>query len=441
MDKAREALNFRDGLEAAILERAGDDAVTFLGGASGVHCGYLDFIAWDLRPVLDAAVEYVEQSGLDWASFHSFRRVVPTVRLLDREEPEVDPETGSLLSRADIEQLESFDNGRSGYFYRMLDYLHQFISSGIEEGRFTERQARADLQIALWYAFACNNIDEYEFYDRAARWMPASERKAKGCGMWYYRYSAALMYCGRLEEAARYAEQGAQEEPDYPWIWLQVAKLRCHNGDEQGALEAVARGLDPDAQAKLRAISCITKNQAGLDRFYEIFQPDPATIQKDAPYCSFRYPIQDRGVSLVFRMNEAGLSKLKPDWLTSLRADLDSGRWLTHTVQEGEGRLETVLVGLDYRISLRYQIRKGSRRFQVDLDEDGLPTGYEMAEQEEGAAPEIYTEEEMEAVERHIQTHFGAFEQVFHELVSPDIYVDICMIPVARQFFCETRTK
>ena len=471
VDKAREALDFRDGLEAAILERAGDDAVTFLGGASGVHCGYLDFIAWDLRPVLDAAVEYVEQSGLDWASFHSFRRVVPTVRLLDREEPEVDPETGSLLSRADIEQLESFDNGRSGYFYRMLDYLHQFISSGIEAGRFTERQARADLQIALWYAFACNNIDEYEFYDRAARWMPASERKAKGCGMWYYRYSAALMYCGRLEEAARYAEQGAQEEPDYPWIWLQVAKLRCHNGDEQGALEAVARGLDlvpgdhefltlfqeiqagatleqmefhwidpecdlrlqdgldPDAQAKLRAISCITKDQAGLDRFYEIFQPDPATIQKDAPYCSFRYPIQGRGVSLVFRMNEAGLSKLKPDWLTSLKADLDSGRWLTHTVQEGEGRLETVLVGLDYRISLRYQIRKDSRRFQVDLDEDGLPTGYEMAEQEEGDALEIYTEEEMEAVERHIQTHFGAFEQVFHELVSPDIHVDICMIP------------
>ena len=30
------------------------------------------------------------------------------------------------------------------------------------------------------------------------------------------------MYCGRLEEALEYAQRGAQEEPDYPWIWLQV---------------------------------------------------------------------------------------------------------------------------------------------------------------------------------------------------------------------------
>ena len=32
------------------------------------------------------------------------------------------------------------------------------------------------------------------------------------------------MHGGRLEEAFSYAEKGAQEEPDYPWIWLQVGK-------------------------------------------------------------------------------------------------------------------------------------------------------------------------------------------------------------------------
>ena len=35
----------------------------------------------------------------------------------------------------------------------------------------------------------------------------------------------------------------------------------------------------------------------------------------------------------------------------------------------------------------------------------------------------------MEAVERHIQQYFGKSENVFHELVSPDIHVDICVVP------------
>ena len=50
-------------------------------------------------------------------------------------------------------------------------------------------------------------------------------------------------------------------------------------------------------------------------------------------------------------------------------------------------------------------------------------------DEEEFSNPEVYTEEEMEAVEGHIQQYFGKVENVFHELVSPDIHVDICMVP------------
>ena len=50
-------------------------------------------------------------------------------------------------------------------------------------------------------------------------------------------------------------------------------------------------------------------------------------------------------------------------------------------------------------------------------------------DEEEFSNPEVYTEEEMEAVEGHIQQHFGKVENVFHELVSPDIHVDICIVP------------
>lgn len=248
-NRAEQILQFRDTLQDAIQKHAGEGAVTFLGGATGLYYGYLDFIAWDLLAVLDAARAFFADTDLTWSGFHVFRRDVGAVRLWEQEkEPEVDPETGSLLSMQNIETLESFQDEISGYFGQMLCWLEDFIEQGVQEGKFTQRQAHQDLQIALWYSFACNNLDEYRYYCKAADWMKGSEKNAAGCAMWYYRYSVALMYCGRLEEALNYAEKGIQEEPDYPWIWLQAGKLRSHFGDKAGALEAVAHGLalEPD---------------------------------------------------------------------------------------------------------------------------------------------------------------------------------------------------
>lgn len=42
--------------------------------------------------------------------------------------------------------------------------------------------------------------------------------------------------------------------------------------------------------------------------------------------------------------------------------------------------------------------------------------------------PEVYTEDEVEAVEDHIERCFGQVETVLHELVSPDIHVDIYVV-------------
>lgn len=85
-DRAAAVLNFRDALETTILEKAGAQAVTLLGGASGAYCGYMDFIAWDLPAVLDVAADFFRESPLAWAGFHTFWRNVGTVRLWDREE-------------------------------------------------------------------------------------------------------------------------------------------------------------------------------------------------------------------------------------------------------------------------------------------------------------------------------------------------------------------
>ena len=476
-ERSKNILDFRDALQQAILNQAGAEAVTFLGGATGLYHGYLDLIAWDLPAVLTAAQAFFAGSGLPSAHFHTFRRDVGGVSLLDEEEPEpaIHEDTGSLLSAEDIATLESFDEGVSGYFWRMMQWLEDFIKNGVEEGRFTEKQAHQDLQIALWYAFACNNIDDYIHYYQAAEWMKDSEKNAAGCATWYYRYSVALMYCGRLEEALEYAERGAQEEPDYPWIWLHLGKLRAHFGDKSGALDAVKQGLklepgdyefltlkkeikagatleqmeyhwiDPDSDQALqqglgqdvdekqRALACIRVDEAGLAAFYELFHPERYGYQKNAPCCEFRYPVKGHLVELSFRMNEAGLSKLGTDWLRQLKAYLVSGEWLTHTPEgEPEGTLVAVFVEQNHRISLVYQQPGEDQYFQIFLNPDGTKADAFWSSKKD-SEPEVYSDDEMSAIEQHIKNTFGEFENVFHELVSPDIHVDICVVPPSEE--------
>ena len=70
-----------------------------------------------------------------------------------------------------------------------------------------------------------------------------------------------------------------------------------------------------------------------------------------------------------------------------------------------------------------------------DPDDGGKddPDAEEPQDEEKPGEPEVYTEEEMEAIEGHIQQYFGKFETVFHELVSPDIHVDICVVPPSEE--------
>lgn len=47
--------------------------------------------------------------------------------------------------------------------------------------------------------------------------------------------------------------------------------------------------------------------------------------------------------------------------------------------------------------------------------------------------PEMYSEDEIDIIEKHIEHYYGNFEFVFHEKVSPDIHVDICLIPPSEE--------
>ena len=73
-------------------------------------------------------------------------------------------------------------------------------------------------------------------------------------------------------------------------------------------------------------------------------------------------------VELVFCMNEAGLSKLNTDWLRKIKRQLDEGSLLVQEAEAGKsGLLQAIFFGLDYQVSLIYQLMNEEQYFQVWL--------------------------------------------------------------------------
>jgi tetratricopeptide (TPR) repeat protein len=74
----------------------------------------------------------------------------------------------------------------------------------------------------------------------------------------------------------------------------------------------------------------------------------------------------------------------------------------------------------------------------IDLGDDTEDTGrllsasLEEAKQKKNIKtefdPVVYSEEELDALEQHIERYFGPYKNVFHEIASPDIHVDIVVI-------------
>ena len=89
---SQKIFDFRDKLEELFAIGDGSEVLTLTGGATGLFCGYVDFIAWDIRTALQMAKEFFECSDIPWASFHTFRREAGTVNLKTPPEEEPDDE-------------------------------------------------------------------------------------------------------------------------------------------------------------------------------------------------------------------------------------------------------------------------------------------------------------------------------------------------------------
>jgi tetratricopeptide (TPR) repeat protein len=284
-----------------------------------------------------------------------------------------------LLTDEDVSALEAFDEGYEAYFGKMIDYLDKFVEQGIKEGRFTEQQAAEDLELSLWYGFAYNNLDIYPAYYRSLEIMKPAEKNAKGCGAWYYRYSIALTYCGKPAEAMEYAEKAVTEEPTYPWGWLQAAKLRYHFGSTEGALQAIEEGLKlvPDDYEFLTLRKEIGLGYTLEQLEYHWIGPEQdkklqAGLDKDAdsPFCHGLIELNNIKFRVMFRMNEAAMSKLNFDWLAAQK-DIIAMHYLQRPCGSGICQLVLVVFNLDYSITLVYYDPAKDRHYEISTPKEG----------------------------------------------------------------------
>uniref|UniRef100_UPI003AB4C9A2 immunity protein Imm33 domain-containing protein n=1 Tax=Dysosmobacter sp. TaxID=2591382 RepID=UPI003AB4C9A2 len=569
--------DFRDKLEEVFTTGDGPEILTLTGGATGLFCGYVDFIAWDIQTALQMAKKFFEDSDIPWASFHTFRREAGTVNLKTPSEEEPDDE--DQLSELDetltgmdyipytpqneeefFQQLEQW-NDEDEYTrciqalnaipedwrnYRIVYAMARALENYAVLGDHQQEPPYYKAEKALRRAIEVLESVREEGQDKA-QW---NMRMAYGYQYLYHQEEKAIPYAQRWaeldpededataviqacqEEIAKRAEAEAEDENDHTGVFTGFVLLSRGEWDKEQFIRDMQEKWDipvdeydaseekaddalvfevgdmlaavslaeypiPDGEAegnaennymwedavktakahrahlmvavlgkeedllekgrlftKVMAACCRQKYASGIytsgvvfePRFYEGFadmmQEDELPIFNWIWFGLWR---DEHGMNgYTYGMASFGKDEMevlgtdaKPsdlrDFLASLASyvlendvDLHDGETIgfaeddKHTITRSPG------VGLpEEQMTLKISWASSDG----DPDDDGDDPDGEVPEDEENGVPEVYTEEEMEAVEAHIQQYFGKFENVFHELSSPDIHVDICVVP------------
>lgn len=406
--------------------------------------------------------------------FNSFERT----EMDDPSSRQFQPDKKTVLNDSLRATLEKLDNENR------MDGIVNLITS--LDG------AHGDFESALWAAYALNNLDTYESYLQAEKWLKGVEKEGVHSGIWHYRYSVALTWQGKFEEALAAIERGTQVDPSWPWGWLQLARMQYHAGKKEEARQAVSVGLKlvPGDYEFLTLKNAIENNASKESILGHFITPadDTATARSHRiarlSREKYQYERQRARQLLIGRLNRYHLEKNFPRIVEDILAIPPTERGYELTVRLARAynnlgeyaraveSLESVKAksGNDagwhfhmgaalYRLGRAIQAKIEFERV-LELDpEDGdawqylawccHATGDTSPLLAEGTAiprppqvsgnwehPKLYTEKELAVVKDYIANHFGGYDFVFHELSSPDIHIDIAIInPTVRRPF------
>ena len=573
--------DFRDKLEEVFTTGDGPEILTLTGGAIGLFCGYVDFIAWDIQTALQMAKKFFEDSDIPWASFHTFRREAGTVNLKTPSEEEPDdeeqvPELDETLTDMDyipytpqneeefFQQLERWNdedeytrciqalnaipedwrNYRTAYALARALENYAIIGDHDEgtpnykgdkalrraidvlESVREEGQDKAEWNMRMAYGYQYLHGQEEKAIPYAQRWAELDPEDEDA--------PAVIQECQK--EIAKRAEAEAEDESDHTGVFTGFVLLSKGEWDKDQFIRDMKEKWDiavdeyDESEEKdddalvfevgdmLAAVSLATypipNGEAEGNAENNYMWEDAVKVAKEhrahimvavlgkeedllekgklftkvvAACCRQKYAtgIYTSGVVFEPRFYEGfadmmrsgdlpifnwiwfglwrdehgmngytyGMDVFGKDEMEVLGADADPGDLrdflasLVSYVLENDVELldgETIGFSADDKHTITRSPGIGLPEEQMTLkiswassggdpdDDDDDPDG-EAPENEETGVPEVYTEEEMEAVEGHIQQYFGKFENVFHELSSPDIHVDICVVPPSEE--------
>ena len=573
---SQKIFDFRDKLEEVLTGGDGSEVLTLTGGATGLYCGYVDFIAWDIQEALNMAKEFFEGTDIPWAIFHTFRREAGSVSLKQQDDgtetENQDDELDETLTGMDyipytqqnaeafFAQLEQWndedeytrciqalnaipENWRN---YRTAYALARALENYAIIGDHDEGTLKSKGDKALLRTIEVLESVREEGQDKA-EW---NMRMAYGYQYLYGQEEQAIPYAQRWaeldpedkdapaviqecqKEIAKRAEAEAEDESDHTGVFTGFVLLSKGEWDKEQFIRDMKEKWDiavdeydaseekdddalvfevgdmvaavslatypiPNGEAELNAennymwedavkvakehcahimVAVLGKEENLLEkgklytkvvaaccrqeyatgiytsgvvfepRFYEGF----ADMMQDGELPIFNWIWfglwrNENGMNgYTYGMDVFGKDEMevlgtdaKPSDLRDFLASLVS-YVLENDVELHDG--ETIGFAADDKHTITRSPGVGLPEEQMTLkiswessdgdpDDDGDDPDGEMPEDEEAGVPEVYTEEEMEAVEGHIQQYFGKVENVFHELVSPDIHVDICMVP------------
>ena len=574
---SQKIFDFRDELEKVFTTDEGSEVLTLTGGATGIYCGYVDFIAWDIREALNMAKEFFEGTDIPWAIFHSFRREAGSVPLKQQDdEPETenqDDELDETLTGMDYipytkqnaeafyEQLEQWND--EDEYTRCIQALNT-VPEDLRDYRIAYAMARALEN----YAIIGDHDEGTPRYKgdkallRAIEVLESVREEGKDKAEWNMRMAYGYQYLyGQEEKAIPYAQRWAELDPededaatviqecqkeiakraeaevkdesDHTGVFTGFVLLSKGKWDKEQFIRDMkekwditvdeydaSEEKDDDALVfevgdMLAAVSLnnypIPGGEAEVNAENNYMWPDAVKVAKKhsahimvavlgkeenllekgklftkvvAACCRQKYATGVYTSGVVF---EPGFYEGFADMMQNDELPIFNwiwfGLWRDENGMNGYtygmdvfGKDEMEVLGTDaepgdlrdflaslvsYVLENDVELQDGetigftaddkhtiTRSPGVSLPEDqmtlkiswkstgGSPddgdeddSDGERPEDEESGVPEVYTEEEMNAVEEHIQQYFGKFENVFHELVSPDIHVDICMVP------------
>ena len=228
---SQKIFDFRDQLEGVFTTNEGSEVLTLTGGATGIYCGYVDFIAWDIRTALQMAKEFFADTDLPWASFHTFRREASTVYLKQTENDDPD-------SQESVDELEETLTGmdyipytpeNAEAFYQQLEQWNDEDEytrciqalNAIPEEWWNYRIAYAMARALENYAIIGDHNEGTPNYKgdkallRAIDVLESVREEGQDKAEWNMRMAYAYQYLyGQEEKAIPYAQRWAELDPE-----------------------------------------------------------------------------------------------------------------------------------------------------------------------------------------------------------------------------------